>query len=117
MSWTERILLTFPVDLFGTPEDTLAAINALAYIVDPDLGGGSTFTADQQLNGHFYTETQLYTETFDVLQADTSVWESVLAQKAQDKQAPPLDTYVIKKLHDGLLIGDAARAALYPGFL
>lgn len=111
MSWTDRILLAFPVDLFGTPEATLAQINALAYIVDPDSGGHDTFSADRIKKGHFVTESQ-FTEGFiTLLGADVAAWQTALADRAALKHAEPLSPETIATLHDGLKFGDAARAA------
>lgn len=116
MSWTERILLAFPVDLFSTPETTLAQINDLAYIVDPDSGGRDTFSADRVLNDYFVAESQ-FKETFIAfLGADVATWQAVLVELAQAKNVAPLSAEMIATLHDGLKFGDAAKDAVLRGY-
>lgn len=113
MPWTDHILLAFPVDLFSTPEETLEAINGLAYLIDPDVGGRETFALGQQVGGYFYTETQLLTSTYAMLSADTDTWLSAIQEKADAKGEPPIDPEIVKKLHDGFLYGDRAMSAMY----
>lgn len=114
--WTDRILLAFPVDLFGTSDATLDQINALSYIVDPDSGGLDTFSADRIKKGHFVAETQFTEEFVGILGADVAAWQTVLADRAHAKHAEPLSSKTVATLHDGMLFGDAARAATQQAF-
>ena len=111
-TWTTRIPISFPTNLFGTPEATLTLINRLAQIIDPDTGGALTFAADRITNGYFTAESQLLEHFVPVVEGDAEVWQQAIAALAAEKGVEPPTPEEIATLRAGALIGDAARAAL-----
>jgi hypothetical protein len=109
-TWTDRIPLAFPVALFGTSDETLAQINALAQIIDPAPRGDLTFTLDQVRGDYFTASSPLLEHFMPVFAGPLEVWQEYIPLLAAEKGLEPPSAETIAVLHGGLLYGDAARA-------
>lgn len=105
-NWTPRIPVAFP-------ESMLADANHLAAIIDPDIGGALTFSADQTRGGYVYAEIPLMTHFEPVVrERDPDTWQAVIASLADEKGVERLDPATIETLRAAMLFGADECAVL-----
>ena len=98
--WTERIPCAYPVALIDEA-------NALAAIIDPDVGGKNTFTLDSVRGDYVYAEIPFKTHFLPIVQGrDSATWQAAIAQLASEKGCEPLSVETIEALRNSLLMGE-----------
>lgn len=98
--WTERIPCAYPVALIDSA-------NALAAIIDPDVGGDKTFTLESVKGDYVYAEIPFKTHFLSIVQGrDSATWQAVIPQLAAEKGMESLLVETIEALRVGLLMGD-----------
>lgn len=107
-NWTDRLPTAFP-------EALLAEANRLAAIIDPDVGGALTFSADQTRGGYVYAEIPLMVHFEPVVrERDPATWQAVIAALADEKGVERLAPEVIETLRSAMLFGAEECAVLEP---
>lgn len=98
--WTERIPCAYPVAL-------ISESNALAAIIDPDVGGSVTFTLDCVRGDYCYAEIPFKTHFLPIVQGrDPDTWQAAIAGLAAEKGVEPLSPETIELLRSSLKMGD-----------
>lgn len=98
--WTERIPCAYPVALIDSA-------NALASIIDPDVGGSATFSMDCVRGDYVYAEIPFKTHFLPIVQGrDAATWQAAIAQLAAEKGVEPLSPETIELLRSSLKMGD-----------
>lgn len=100
MTWTNRTRVAFPLSL-------LDKANHLAHIIDPDVGGDQTFSADRLKGGMLYAEIPFVEDFLPLVQRkNPSEWFAATSQLAEMRGRKPLSQDAVNALCAALLIGE-----------
>lgn len=98
--WTERTPVAVPWDL-------IIEANHLAAVIDPDVGGALTFSADRTVGGYAIARIQFYSDFLPLIERrDPDEWYAVMTEIAEARGRELLTREEIEALCSSMKIGD-----------